>query len=339
MPNNRSIQDKVSQKVKKLSLPLDSAGRKMTDKVPIVDSGKTMADVRDILFEHFQEFETINYIYVVNKNHKLVGVFSVREVFQNPPDKPVKEIMVEKPIKVRARTDQEKVTRLAIANSLKAIPVVDEHDKLLGVVPSDTILAILDAEMREDFYRLAGIVGRHNYEKTENLPIGTAFLKRIPWILIGILGGLLTARVIGGFESVLRENLVLAGFIPLIAYIANAVGIQTQTVYIRDLATRSKLSFLDYSLKQATTSFFIAATCWIIIWSLAFFIWQSSHLGLVVGLAVFMAILAATFFALFIPYSLQKFKLDPAIGSGPFTTIVQDLLSVIIFFSIASLLL
>jgi magnesium transporter len=242
-------------------------------------------------------------------------------------------------IKVHPHTDQEKAAHMALASGIKAVPVVDEAGYFLGVIPSDGIQSILESETKEDFYRFAGIVGKQHPDKTQDLSIRRSFARRIPWILIGLFGGLLTAEIIGEFEHVLSKNLLLAGFIPLIAYIANAVGVQTQTVYIRDLATQAKFSTYYYSIRQIITSTLIGLTCWGLIYLLSVFIWHTPYLGFVVGLAVFSAILVATFFAIFIPYILKTLGTDPAIGSGPFSTIIQDLLSIVIYFAIASALL
>jgi magnesium transporter len=339
MYNLGQLSKEISRKLSELTLPSDSAGKNATAKVPLISSKMTIEDVQKVLFENAKEFETINYIYIVGKNGHLRGVISIRDVFSHDPQTQIKSIMQTKLIKVHPHTDQEKASHIALKSGIKAVPVVDEAGYFLGVISSDRIQSILESEAKEDFYRFAGIIGKHHPDKTQDLSVIKLFKRRVPWILIGLLGGLLTAKIIGGFEDVLTENLILAGFIPLIAYIANAVGVQTQTVYIRDLATQAKFSTYYYTIKQIITSTLIGITCWASIILLAIFIWQTPFLGFVVGLSVFSAIIVATFFAIYIPYVLKMLGSDPAIGSGPFSTIIQDLLSIIIYFAIASALL
>lgn len=333
------ISKEITQKLSALTLPIDSAGRIAIVKVPLTSPNLTIKDVQQMLFDHSKDFETINYIYVVGEKGRLRGILSIKDIFIFSPDTIVKTVMETDIIKVHPRTDQEIASHMALKSGIKAVPVVDDGGYFLGVISSDKIQSILESETKEDFYRFAGIVGKHQPGKTQDISIKKSFARRIPWILIGLFGGLLTAKIIGGFEHVLAKNLLLAGFIPLIAYIANAVGVQTQTVYIRDLATQAKFSTYYYSIRQMITSTLIGITCWVLIYLLALFIWHTPFLGLVIGLSVFSAIIVATFFAIFIPYVLKRLGTDPAIGSGPFSTIIQDLLSIVIYFAIASALL
>ena len=165
------------------------------------------------------------------------------------------------------------------------------------------------------------------------------FLYRIPWILIGLVGGLLTAGVISGFEGTLEEHIILAFFMPLVAYLSDAVGNQTQTMFIRDLAVRNKISKLKYTFTQAIAGSLIGIVCWAIISGVTHLFWNDLYVGFVIGLSIFIATLVASFLAMGIPGILKLFGQDPAIGSGPFTTIIQDLLSIIIYFIVATALL
>jgi len=339
MYNLGQLSKEITQKLSVLKLRADMAGKHATTKVPLASAKMTIKEIQEMLFKYAKEFDTINYTYVVSDKGRLHGVLSIKKVFSYKPETQIKTVMEKNLVKAHPHTDQEKVAHMALASGIKAVPIVDEAGYFLGVVSSDNIQKILESETKEDFYRFAGIIGKHHPGVTPELSIKKSFVRRIPWILIGLLGGFLAAKIIGFYENTLTDNLILAGFIPLIAYVANAVGVQTQTVYIRDLATQGKFSTIQYSLKQIATSLFIGITCWVFVSALAIFFWHNAFLGFVVGLAVFMAIVVATFFALFIPYILKALNSDPAIGSGPFSTIIQDLLSIVIYFSIASALL
>jgi len=322
------------------SLPREAIGHYITHKVPTLSVSSTVNDARELIEYQSSEFSTVNYIYVLSKHGKLAGLLSIREVFSKNPTARLKDVMVKDLIVAHPKTDKEKVARLAIKHNIKAIPITDEHEYFLGVVSNDVILVIIDQESEENLLRLGGIMlGKVHKEEESNLPIQTTFTHRVPWILFGLVGGFVTAEIITKFDLVLKENIILASFIPLVAYVANAVGTQTQTLFIRDLAVQTKYVFSKYLVKQIAVSTLIGISCLLSVVLMTAVLWQETYIGLVVGISVLCAILTATFFALLIPNSLKKFNVDPAIGSGPFSTIVQDLLSVIIYFLIASAML
>ncbi len=318
-------------------MQLPSSFKRIARNVPTCHSSQEISEVRDYLQKNAGRFDTINYVYAVTKKGKLKGVISIKELFRKPGNSLVRDSAVTKVVKAHPGMDREKIAHMALRHGIKAVPVVDKNNNFLGVVPSDAILHILDSETREDFMLMTGIIPSDAIQQ-ERLPVLKSFLHRSPWIVLGLFGGLLAARIISSFESVLEKEVMLAAFIPLVAYIANAVGAQTQVLYIRDLATSQKIAMLKYSLKQLLVSFFIGIACWAVIGAISLIAWQDSLLGIVVGFAVFCSIIVATIFALGIPFLLVKFRKDPAIGSGPFTTIIQDMLSVVIYFSIATVL-
>src|SRR3989344_6368622 len=334
MATLQNLTQEVATKAKTITLAPKAIGHKITTRVPTLSSKQSVSDARNLISGHVKEFDTINYIYILSKSGKLDGVISIKDIFRNSPETQLSKIMSAHVIKAHLGTSQEKAVQMAIQNNIKAIPVVDDTNTFLGVVSSDNVLAILEQETTEDYLRFAGILGKaHSAE----IPISKSFIRRIPWIIIGLFGGLVTAKVINSYNHVLENNIILAGFIPLIAYVANAVGTQTQTLYIRDLTVNAKIAYKNYVLRQLATSVIIALACWIIVFSLGIFFWDESYVSFIVGLAIFCAIMMATFFALFLPTTLKKFHFDPAVGSGPFTTIIQDLLSIIIYFVIAEM--
>ena len=318
--------------------PKDSAGRRMIDKVPLCFPEQSILDVKKMLFEKTAEIETLNYIYVTDRQKKLLGVFSIKEIFREPESAKIKEIMKINPIKVRPYTDQERAAILALENNLKAIPVSDKDNKFLGVIPSDVILDILHSENVEDFLRLAGI-----RSSIQNILKGNVLFSakvRIPWLILGLLGGILAAQIVEVFEAPLRSHFILAAFIPLILYIASAVGTQTETLFIRSLVLDSGMKVGRYLFKEIQTAFLMALILGGLL-SLISFFWFNSpyYIGIIMGTSLFFTILMATFIGVSIPYFLQKIKKDPAIGTGPFATIVRDILSLLIYFAVAIILL
>lgn len=325
-----------NQKFKKF--PPESAGKKMITEVPLAYYEERILDVKNMLFERMKELETINYVYVVNREKELLGVFSIKEIFRKPEGAKIKEVMEKEIIKVRPHTDQEKVAILALTNNLKSIPVVDKNGKFLGVVPSDIILDILHSENVEDFLKAAGI---HSPAK-KALKGSYLFLAkiRIPWLVFGLFGGIFVAQIIDFFETPLKTHFVLVSFIPLIVYVGNAVSVQTETLFIRNLILDAQLEMKKYLLREVKTSALISLVLGGLLSLLSVFLFNSPYfIGIILGVSLFFTIQVAVLVGIFIPWLLQRLKKDPAIGSGPFRAIICDILSLIIYFSIASVML
>lgn len=320
--------------------PPESAGRRMINNVPKAVPEEKVSDIRKRLFEKAKEFETLNYIYIVDRKEKLVGVLSLKDVFQKPEEAKVKDLMVEDVIKARPYTDQERVAILALRHNLKSIPVVDKENLLLGVVPSDVILEILHSENVEDLLRFAGISKRDVFlNKTLQFPVSVLTKIRLPWLIFGLFGGLFAAQIVTFFEGSLRVNFILAAFIPLIVYMADAVGVQAQTLFIRSLALDSRLDMRRYFLKEIRISIVIALVLGLLLFLISFLWFGILSIAAILGISLFLTVICACLVAVLVPWLLQALKKDPAIGSGPFATIVRDILTLLLYFSIASLML
>ena len=321
--------------------PPETAGRLMIANVPIVSPDDTIKKIEEMLLAKVKEFETINYIYAAHKNGKLAGVISIKDILWQPKSRLVSEVMVKEPVVAHPHTDQERVAYLALKNNIKAIPIVDKEDIFLGVVPSDAILAIAYQEAGEDILRLGGVGNFHGHKLDDTMKLSVvALLKhRLPWLLIGLLGGLLAAQIIGLFEKTLEANLILAAFIPLIVYMGGATLAQTQAFLIRDLAINPNLKFSKYFSKQLTVIFSIGLITSALI--LAFgFIFKNDWLIIeILSAALFAAILSSIITGLIVPYIFYSLRLDPANASGPIATILQDIMGVTLYFLIAALLL
>jgi magnesium transporter len=317
-------------------LPRRSVGQHLSTSIPTALSDETIGQVRQRLIEKGTQFDSFNYIYIVSKSDKLKGVVSIKSIFTKKDDVVIRDVMSEKIVKVGAHTDQEKTAYLALSENLKSIPVVDKEDNFLGVFSSDQILSMLDKESRKDFLHLAGILPKSKKDQLLKTTTWISLKQRLPWIVTGLFGGLFGAYVISLFEHVLETDLLLASFIPLVAYLANAVGVQTQTLFIRDLATNPNIKLSSYIIRQIILSAIIGLVCGSLIVGISVVVWKSFTTGLAVGISVLVAIQVASIFALLIPLILTKLNKDPAVGSGPFSTIIQDILSIVIYFLIAS---
>ncbi|MDX1608194.1 MAG: magnesium transporter [Candidatus Spechtbacterales bacterium] len=317
-------------------LPQEAAGRIMTTNVPAVSLDATIGQVNKDLSDKRRRFETLNYIYVVDGDRKLKGVLSVKELFLLDQETKVSKVMRTDPISVSIYANREHVALTALKYNIKAIPVVDTEDVLLGVVTSDTILDVLHSEHLEDILYSAGITSPdETIFNFEGATVKMHIKKRLPWLVVGLFGGIVAALIIRFFEQSVRAEIALVAFIPAIVYIADAVGNQTQTLFIRTLALEHNLDFKKYVAKEMRVVFllaiFLSAG-----FSLAGFLWSySPQVALIVGIAVFITIIVAAIVALFLPRALHKRNYDPAVATGPFATVLRDLTNLLIYFSIA----
>lgn len=305
--------------------------------------GKPTDTVKDIkaLFEKlpFSHNISVNYVYVVDEKRKLRGVASIRDVLLAKTDATLESLMETDVVVDEQTATKTKIVNSALRNNLKAIPIVNKSGSLIGVVNSDQILRYLYEIQHTKTMKLAGILPHANTTHTsEEISVWKAFIHRIGWIIIGLFGGIYGAKLVGNFEQVLETNIILAAFIPLIVYISDAVGTQTQTLYIRDIALNPKIRIIPYIFKQTLITTMIAAICGLMTWGVVHFIWQDTFRGAIIGLATATSVMTSTFIAILIPYLLVLGKQDPADGGGPFATIIQDLSSIFVYFTIATLL-
>lgn len=320
----------------------NSMSEKILDKglVPTISPDQTLDDAMELLQEKNRQFETINYIYVIDATNKLLGVFSIKEIFKNPGETKISEISTKNIIAAHQHMRAEKIALLALENNLKSIPIVDKENHLLGVVPSDVILETLHNKNVESALLSAGI---HKFKDPArsiiHAPALLHFKKRLPWLILGLAGGTLAAFIVNSFTEILKIQLIFAAFIPSIVYIADAVGAQTQTLYIRSLAIDHKLNFKKYIFREIKVGISLALVLAAIMGVVGFLWYKLLLVGLVLALSFFSTILIAVAVAILLPTLFLKIKLDPAITSGPFATIIRDISSLLIYFLIATIFL
>jgi len=310
----------------------------LTRQVPTVRENAKVADLEKLLLSHVGKFKTINYIYILDAERRLSGVISIRELFRARKNTLVKTLSPRKIITANLHTPPEQIAFLALKNSLKAIPVLDKNKKFLGVVGHKQLLAILDSAAVENLLRFGGVMYSANKDDIFKLSISKSLKHRLPWLVVGLLGGVLASDIVSNFESTLEKNLILAAFIPLIVYIADAVGTQMEAFIIRDLSLRQDFNFIKYFFRQAFIVMILSAILAGLFYTGGLVFYHNHTISLVVALALFCASLSSLVTGLIIPYLFAKIKLDPANASGPIATIIQDILSIIIYFAIATAL-
>ena len=279
---------------------------------------------------------------MTNENDKLVGLILLRSLILADPSSNVKSIMQPIEISVYPEIDQEEVSIIFKNYNLVSLPVIDRNSKLLGRITSDDIMQVITEEAEEDLYSLAG-VNEYNH------PIYSGFISkaksRLPWLLITLCGELIIAYIIFlYFQTTLEKFILLAAFMPAVMAIGGSVGIQTSAIVIRALGTGSiniNQSF-KVILSELQLSLVLGIICGIVAGVMGFWITGETGSGInfffVIFLSLSIASVASALFGASFPLLLDKYKSDPANGSGPFVTMANDMFSAIAYLLIAVLI-
>lgn len=322
-----------------LKYPEDTAGGIMTTDFIALPETLAAEDAVTRLRELAPEAEIIYYVYVVDAQTKLSGVISLRDLIAAGDGTLLHEIMFRNVISVPADMDQEEVARVVARYDLLAVPVVDEDQRLLGIITVDDILDVIEEEATEDIYRLAG-AGEVQGVKILDASVLSIARKRVPWLLICLVGGLLSGGVIGVFEATLQSIVILAIFIPVIMDMGGNVGTQSSTIFVRGLAT-GEIENEDvwrYLLREVKVGILMGVINGIII-AVAASLWKGIPiLGIVVGLSMFITISLAALIGTLVPIIFNYYGIDPAISAGPFVTTIKDVTGLLIYFYTASVL-
>lgn len=306
-------------------------------KVPMASKDQTVKQILDLIRSK-KNWDTINYIYVLDEAKKLIGVVAIKELMRAKDNSLIKNIMKADPAGVSASSPQEKAAMTAIHYNIKAVPIFKANSReFLGTVGTDKILEILHKEHVEDFLKLSGIIKSHPTIDILKANPMHLFRVRLPWLLIGIIGGIIGVIILAQFENILKKEIALSFFIPVVVYISNAIAIQSQALLIRRLASKA-VNAQKFLIRELHVSIWLGAVSAIIIATFAGLWLGSGLIAFTVGLAIFVSTVVAVAIAITIPLVLFAAKKDPALGSGPFATSIQDISTILIYFLIASLI-
>lgn len=314
----------------------DTAGGLMTNEFVSYSPDITVGQAMEKFRKDAEEIETVYYIYVTEQDERLVGVTSLRELLLAEPSRPLAEIMETKIIKVAPEEDVEVVAEQMSKYDLVAIPVVDNEGYLLGIVTIDDIMDVVRREATEDIYRIAG-TSEVRFGNIEQARLVHIVRSRLPWLLLCLLGGLISSIVIGHFEETLAAIVVLAAFVPVIMGMAGNAGLQVSTTMVRNIALNSINNYWRYIGKELSAGLMVASITGVIIAIAAGILKGMPMLGLVVGLAMFLSISSSTLLAILAPTIADRMGIDPAITAGPFVTVFNDILGLTIYFTVATI--
>ena len=312
----------------------DTAGGIMTTEYISLSASMPVKEALMNVKEQAPDAETIYVIFAVNDQKQLVGVLSLRDLIVAENDDYIEDIMSERVISANVADDQEEVAQKMRDYDFIAIPVLDYQDHLLGIITIDDILDVMDAEASEDYSRLAGV---SDIDSTNDSIIQTA-MKRLPWLLILTVLGMITATILGSFEDTLAQVALLAAFIPIISGMSGNSGTQSLAVSVRNISTGEidEQSKFKIALREAGSGLLSGIVCSTVLIIIIIVLYKAPVLAMIVGSSLTIAMTVGTLVGSMIPLVMDKFNIDPAVASGPFITTINDIVSMLIYFGLAT---
>jgi magnesium transporter len=298
--------------------------------VPI-GSPSTSSDAMRCALEG-RRFDSASNIAVCEQG-RLVGIVSLEALLSAAPEEPLSAIMDAAPPAVGPGVDQEVAAWQGVNRGEISLAVVDASQRFLGFIPPQRLLRILLEEHDEDVARIGGFL-RASSRTVHALeePVLQRFWHRAPWLLAGLTGMTLSAHVVAGYETQLRQHVVVAFFLPGVVYLADAVGTQTETLFVRGLSVAVPMERVIW--RELATGWLVALTLALVFFPIALFWWGRADVAAAVSLALLASCSIASAVAMACPWLLDRVGLDPALGSGPIATVIQDLLSIAVYFTI-----
>lgn len=337
------MEEEDAEDVRELvSYPEDSAGSIMTPEFVALNENTTAEEAIGILREKAPSAETVYYIYVTDDEDTLVGVLSLRDLIVTPPNWTIGHIMNPRVKVANEYTDREEVASLVSRYDISAIPVTDEDRHILGIITVDDILDVIEEETTEDVLRMAGA----NEDELEDLEgeesfgkkIFTAVKSRLPWLLITLFGGFISGVIMDNIEEDLEAVVALAYFIPLLLGLGGNVGTQSSTVTVRGISTGqvdSSRIFVNV-LRESCVGLIAGCCCAVVLCVIAYFWLGSFALSILVGITLLCNMFLSAFIGTFVPLTLKKIGIDPAVASAPFISTGIDIIGLLIYSILAS---
>jgi magnesium transporter len=319
----------------------DDAAGLMTPRYLAIRSSLTVAQALNWVRQHAKDVETVYTIYVIDQLKRLIGVVSLKELLIGRDTDVIANVMVKNVISVKADTDQEEVAKILEAYDFLALPVVDDYNKLMGIVTFDDIIDVIREEQTEDIYKMGAMGG--STERYLESSIWDLVKKRIPWIIILLIAATFTTNVLDHFTSLMTAATVLTLFIPTITGTGGNSGTQSSTLMIRGLAT-GELHLYDFWRiigRELLVSTLIGFFMGLLIIARSVFLppfitWLPA---IAVGIALWLIIIVATLVGAIAPLLLKKLGADPTVMAGPLMATIIDLSGLTIYFFVAKAIL
>lgn len=283
-----------------------------------------------------EEVDELYYVYVVDDGNILKGTLSLKRMLLSKTNAKIKNILNSDVISVKTDASSEEVAKVMEKYDLVSLPVIDQIGRLLGRITIDDVVDVIREEAEKDYQMISGIT--EDVEPTDNVWMLTR--ARIPWLLVGLGGGIMGALVMGSFEYEISRNTQLAFFVPLVAAMGGNAGVQSSAIIVQAIANQS-IGFERTSkklFKELSVALINGIVLSGIILVYSYFYTASLPLTLTVSISLLTVIICASVFGTFIPLLLNRFKVDPALATGPFITTFNDIMGLIIYFLIGRLM-
>ncbi len=313
----------------------NTAGALMATELVKVNENWTVRHCVKEMRRQAEEIEEVHAVYVVDDNEVLLGRLSLKKLLTTSTKTPVKEVFTPKVTQVTSTTPAEDVANLMERYDMVVVPVVDDMGRLLGRITIDDVVDVIKEEAERDYQLASGI--------TDDVDLGSNLIQvtkaRLPWLLIGLMGGLISASVISTQEARLADLPKLAFFIPLIAAMGGNVGVQSSAIVVQALANKNLgITVFQRLLKEVSVGLVNGLICSIILYSITAFAGVEYTLATTISLSLFLVIMFASLFGTSVPLLLDKWNIDPAVATGPFITTANDVFGLFIYFSIGKLI-
>ena len=313
----------------------DTAGGLMAKEFIKVNSNWSVMRCVKEMRRQAENVDLVYTIYVVDDNNILLGTLSLKRLLLANSKAIISNLMKEDIIKINATMNQEEVANTMNKYDLIVLPVVNDLNQLIGRITADDVMDIMKEEAEKDYQMASGIIE----DVVPSDAIWEITRARLPWLLIGMIGGLFGAKVIGIFD--IEKNYQMAFFIPLIAAMGGNVGVQSAAIVVQSLAGGTNIlgNVSQRLIKELGVALVNGIICSSIILFAAYLLGYGLLLSITVSIALLSVIIFAALFGTFIPLTLNKYKIDPALATGPFITTINDVLGLFIYFLIGQLIL
>jgi magnesium transporter len=310
----------------------NSAGGLMAKELVKVNENWTVVGCVSEMRAQAENVTRVHSIYVVDNNNKLKGRLSLKDLLTSSENTPISEVYIPKVDYVHVNTSGEEVARIMRKYDLEAIPVVDELDRLVGRITIDDIVDFITEEAEKDYQLASGI----SQDVEANDSIWQLTRARLPWLVLGLVGGVGAAAIMGGFEHMIEKHAVLFLFTPLIAAMAGNVGVQSSAIIVQGIANDDlKGSIGNRLLKEVLLAMLNGIILAILLFIYTFSVNGALLTSIAISVSLFAVIIVAGLIGTFVPLALHKRGIDPALATGPFITTSNDIFGILIYFLIA----
>lgn len=319
-----------------MSFEEGTAGSLMAKELVSVYAHETVSACIDEIRRQTESVDVLYAVYVVDDNEKLIGMLSLKKLIVSHPLAKIEEIYDGDVISVKTSTSSEDVAELIRKYDLVVLPVVDQLGRLVGRITIDDVVDVMREEAEKDIQLMSGITD----DVDSNDSLWRLSRARIPWLLVGMCGGIVGSRIIGGYEDQIQIRPEMAFFIPLIGATGGNVGVQSSAIIVQGLANNTLIAdkIAPKLLKELGVGLINGLICSTLILGYNLLISESWALAGTVSVALLTVILCASFLGTFVPLMMNRFKINPALATGPFVTTLNDIIGISIYFLVGRIL-